>query len=529
MDIISAFISFFNDLPTISKTLFILCFCSLLVMHWTYLRSKRAFLPIMLVTALLMASSFATIDPFFHTWDESFHALVAKNLSESYLSPHLINENLFGSEPEVWIGKYIWLHKPPLSLWQMAVSIDLLGETVFAVRLPSILAFGGTCLFIYKIGERLFDKKTAYYGALLFLLYQFGLEQVAGIHTADHIDVAFTFYVTASFWAWITFRQEHKTVFLFLIGFFAGLAVLTKWLAGLLVFGVWGIHLISLIFGQRDLVYKETSLMLRSLGIALIVFLPWNVYAALKFPVEYWYEFDHARRHFYEVIELHGGDFWYYWHNLSTLFGSGTLIPFVIVLSTVCAISFIKNPKDQLATASFIFIPYAFFTLASTKMENFVTIVSPIILLCVSAFFVRLSVFLNERTKLSRQWSFVLLPFFIIFFLRPKESMKNHRLNDVKVRAINENKRKWIKGLEVQENAVYFYDGASDYEQITHMFYHNNLAISGLPNSKQIDKMNGAMRNCVIIYKDDPPDNSEFPKETRFIKMPDKQTLALKR
>lgn len=529
MGAINDFISFYTHLPIISKVFLLLGFGSLLVTHFIYLRSKRGLIPLLLLTALLIASAFAAIDPFLHTWDESFHALVAKNASEGYLSPHLINEDFFRYNPEVWIGNYIWLHKPPLSLWQMAASIDLFGKHILAVRLPSILAFGGTCVFVYKIGERLFDKKMAYYGALLFILYQFGLEQVAGIHTADHIDVAFTFYVTASFWAWISFQQDRKTVFLVLTGLFVGLAVLTKWMVGLLVFGVWGVHLITLMLRHRENLLNELFSMLKSLGIALLVMLPWNIYAAIRYPVEYWFEFNHARRHFYEVIELHGGDGWFYWDNLSNLFGSGTLMPYIVLFSLIGTILILKKSRERIAIATFVLLPYLFFTMASTKMSNFVSIVSPIILLCMAVLFYRLAELLNERTKPSKYWSFILLPLFLIFFLRPKESLRNHHFNDVWVRTFHEYKQTKIKELKTMENAVYFYYDARHYEQIIHMFYHNNLALPGLPTREQLERIKDEGRRLVIVYKDVPPENLDFPKNTRFIKMPDRQTSTRER
>ena len=56
----------------------------------------------------------------------------------------------------------------------------------------------------------------------------------------DQIRVAFGFYVLASIWAFAEYYNSNKTYWTLLIGFFAGCAVLNKWLPGLIVYGAWG-------------------------------------------------------------------------------------------------------------------------------------------------------------------------------------------------------------------------------------------------------------------------------------------------
>lgn len=74
-----------------------------------------------------------------HTWDEKFHALVAKNLMDNPFQPILIKENLLHLNHEIWSFSHIWFSKPPLAHWPMAASMSIFGVNEIALRLPSLL------------------------------------------------------------------------------------------------------------------------------------------------------------------------------------------------------------------------------------------------------------------------------------------------------------------------------------------------------------------------------------------------------
>ena len=102
--------------------------------------------------ALLTAGGFclfvfaAISTPFLYCWDERFHALVAKNCMDHPFSPTLYSEwpidNVYpeGSWSETsWHHGYVWLHKQPLFLWQIALCFKLFGVSLFTLRLPSVI------------------------------------------------------------------------------------------------------------------------------------------------------------------------------------------------------------------------------------------------------------------------------------------------------------------------------------------------------------------------------------------------------
>src|SRR5687768_11870528 len=77
------------------------------------------------VLRLLMTNT----DPFIYDWDEQYHALVAKNLADHPGIPKLYSEPLLHPEEMRWDKNHIWLHKPPLFLWLIAMSIKIFGAT----------------------------------------------------------------------------------------------------------------------------------------------------------------------------------------------------------------------------------------------------------------------------------------------------------------------------------------------------------------------------------------------------------------
>src|SRR5688572_20890086 len=68
-------------------------------------------------------------DPFLYDWDEQYHALVARNLTEHPGTPMLYKNPLLPVDITRWADNHIWLHKPPLFLWLIAISVEIFGAT----------------------------------------------------------------------------------------------------------------------------------------------------------------------------------------------------------------------------------------------------------------------------------------------------------------------------------------------------------------------------------------------------------------
>ena len=209
------------------------------LVSYNFSKTKRYAVPLLFVATLLLGYFIVNLDHFLILWDEQYHALVAKNLIDNPLKPCLYRHPILGYDHRIWTNNHVWLHKQPLFLWQMALSIKLFGANELAVRIPSILMHAIIPVLIYRIGTNIKNRDTGYYGALLFAVAYFPLELVAGRYSTDHNDIAFLFYMTASFWAWFEYQRSKKKYWIILIGLFSGGAVLVKWLMGVFIYIVW--------------------------------------------------------------------------------------------------------------------------------------------------------------------------------------------------------------------------------------------------------------------------------------------------
>ncbi|MBP7399885.1 MAG: hypothetical protein KA954_09890, partial [Chitinophagales bacterium] len=70
---------------------------------------------------------FNSFFPYLHDWDERFHALVAKNMMTHPFTPMLRANPVLPYDETSWTDGHIWLHKQPLFLWQMALSMKIFG------------------------------------------------------------------------------------------------------------------------------------------------------------------------------------------------------------------------------------------------------------------------------------------------------------------------------------------------------------------------------------------------------------------
>lgn len=319
--------------------------------------------------------SFIALDPFFHPWDERFHALVAKNLTGHMMKPTLYEELSFSLNPMAWDRWHIWLHKQPLFLWQSAISFKLFGISPFAFRLPSILLSALAIPAIYRSGKLIWNARAGYFSAIIFMTTSWLMELISGDAQLDSNDLTFVAYITLSIWAMIEYQYSGKLRYALLAGLFSGGAILCKWLVGLLAFGGWGVWNIA----TREVNWR----VLKHFGLALcttvVVSGWWQVYIMLKYPVEAAKSYGYNTLHFKKALEGHGGDWDYHLLKSPELFGEWAvwlLIPAIILV----LYNFRSRPFGWMAIAM-VLVVNVFFAFAATKMPSFTFVVlGPIVL-----------------------------------------------------------------------------------------------------------------------------------------------------
>lgn len=323
---------------------------------------------------LLMIS----FDPYLHDWDERFHALVAKHMMANPFVPMLRQHPVIAYDYTAWCCNHIWVHKQPLFMWQMAASMKLFGVNEFAMRLPSALLGAIAPLMIYRIGVLwLADKKVAYLGALFFALSYYQLELTSGYFSLDHNDLVYGFYVLASIWAYVEYRTRLSKpwVWLLLLGLFVGCAVLNKWLTGLLVYAGWGSML--LVNAEERTHWANWLHMGLALLVAVLVFLPWQIYTASAFPIETAWEQQFNIMHITQPLDGHTGNAWFHVRFMTIHYGIW-LLPFMVIGATVLlAKGWLKRPFTLEMLVMFLLV-YVFFSQVATKMLAFTFVVAPI-------------------------------------------------------------------------------------------------------------------------------------------------------
>lgn len=321
------------------------------------------------IATLIMSITATLLDPYLHLWDEAFHAVVAKNMLNHPLKPTLYEFHAVELGTPNWSGDHIWLHKQPLFLWQIALSFWVFGIEEWAIRFPSALLYTLMIPMAYRCGKLLKNESLAYFSAALLFATSYCYQLISGAYLVDHNDISFLFYVSASIWALLEFTENEKPKWLILVGVFCGLAILVKWLTGFLAIGALGLWLIL----EKKAPFKYFTRFLLAFLVACIVFVPWQVYAAINYPDVFWRELNLNSRHFWEVVEGHSEPWYFYFKNLWNVYGALLMFFFLIPVHFLANRKGIIKPSI-IVLGAVVLVIYAFFSMASTKMPSFTLI-----------------------------------------------------------------------------------------------------------------------------------------------------------
>jgi 4-amino-4-deoxy-L-arabinose transferase-like glycosyltransferase len=240
--------------------------------------------------------------------DESFHALVAKNLLRHPLQPTLIDHPYLPYDHRSWIENRVWLHKPILPLWQIAGSFALLGVSTFALRLPSVLLSAGAAWLTYLIGRALFDRRTGLVAAAIQAANPAITLLVHGYLFSDHSDVALLFWVELGAYFVIRTMQTGAGGYALLAGVSQGLAYLSKSYLAALIAGLaatsWLLPRVGLGRAEEGRIRLRHLLVLMAATLATAA--PWTVYCAVRYPREFAHEHAYVFAHLRSGVENWG-------------------------------------------------------------------------------------------------------------------------------------------------------------------------------------------------------------------------------
>ena len=462
--------------------------------------SHRLSLTLILLSGLLLRL-FTCTDSFPHEWDERYHFLVAKNLSENFLHPKLYPTILLENNYKNWCANYTWLHKPPLTLWAIALSFKLFGISEFTGRFPSLF-FSTVCIYLtYRIAFFLYkDKKIALLAAFFHSVNGLVIEMACGRAASDHIDTTFFFILELSVFLSLFYFEKKKIYLVVLIGILTGLAVLTKWYVGLFI-----LPLFWIINADKINFWRVSFLTLFALSISFCVFYPWQYYILANFPNEALWEKEYNFRHIFEVIEGHGEPWWYHIDKARIFWNE---LIYVVVLWFFYQWSQTPTQRRFLILLFWIAVPYTIFSITVTKMPGYILFTAP-------AFFIMLSAFVFFCLKQVKNVYFFNFLAIIVLFLALRFGFE--RIKPFKDYAYLNAKKEQIlnyKQIFNQEKAVIF----NTKSNIETMFYTSFLAYEKIPSQADIDLAKSKNYQIGVIFVENLPDYILKDKEIKILK-----------
>lgn len=325
---------------------------------------------------------FVMSDAVLHLWDERYHALVAKHMMTEPYSPKLYLQTLLPYDYTNWTTNHIWLHKQPLPLWAISGSFQLFGINHFALRLPSLVLTTIGIILVYKVCFYLFKKEqTSLFAAFLFSVNGYIIELTGGRQATDHPDVFFMFFILLGIYYGTRFIDTNKKAYNILVGVCLGAALLSKWLPAFIIVPVWFL----LVWDSKKYSTKSIFIQLAVIIlIGLILFLPWQLYIHHTFPKEAQWETSYNSKHFFETLEGQYAPWYYFLDRMRIDYGELIYVPVIWLVYTLYQQ---KNQLKLWGLFLWFLIPIVFFSFAANKMQGYILISAPALMITTAGFY----------------------------------------------------------------------------------------------------------------------------------------------
>ena len=313
-------------------------------------------------------------------WDERYHALVAKNLMIHPLKPALITDGLLPLNALDWSMCDVWLAKPPLAMWLMAVSIKIFGVNELGLRLPSIIISLGSLYLTYKIGKKLFNKTIALWAVFFYAVNGLLYEINTGIIAGDHVDTLFFFLFQLSIFIIIQDKPNETRSTSTQIGILTGLAFLTKWTMACFI----PLVIIPIFWLQSKRIQDVIVFVAIMVIFTTCTAAPWLVYIVYHFPDETSNILHGMVTPVTEVIQEHGGVWYYYLNTMRINIHEGIYLPLLFLIFFLW-----KKPSQKLwILAIWIGLPLVLLSIFATKREVY-------LMMLATPFFLTMGYFLD--------------------------------------------------------------------------------------------------------------------------------------
>jgi hypothetical protein len=299
--------------------------------------------------------------------NEGLYAEIAREMlvTKNYILPHL--------------NFTLYIEKPPLLYWLIALSFDALGTDVFAARFVTATSGVITCLALIAFGTKL-NRTSLGYLAAIIVATSIGFQIIMRMVFFDPLLTACLTIALLSFYIWY---EKSQLVYLRCFYIFLGLAVLTKGFIGLLLPA--GIIFFFMLMARSPL--SQWIKFFDWIGILLFfaVVIPWHVAMAMQHEGFLWrYLFEEQFLRFLnqrEPFDYHTGPFYYYLPRLLVY-----LLPWTCLLPVFfLRRKNIESNKLSLFLWLWFLVPLIFFSLSAAKGDYYMVLAVPPLALLLSA------------------------------------------------------------------------------------------------------------------------------------------------
>lgn len=430
---------------------------------------------LLLLLGGLILRFYTASDPYLHSWDERYHALVAKNLMQHPFLPTLYENPILPYDFKSWISSHVWVHKQPLPLWSIALSFSIFGVNEIALRLPSILLTTMGIGLTYCIAKYFFNQRIAFVAAFFYSINGLIIELTAGRVATDHIDIFFLFFVQFSIYCCIKFAQNKKLIFNLLAAVALAFAILSKWLPALIVLPIWLLLVLESQHFSRKQIISSAILFL---SITCLLFLPWQWYIFSAFPKEASWEASFNLKHFTEVLDGRDGGIFYFLNKIRQNYGELIYLPLLWFLWQLYKD---WSNKKLLAIAAWFFVPLIFFSLAKTKMQGYLLFTSPALFLMTAGFYLYI-----EEFRKKPKWKIFAIAVQLLLIALPIR----YTIERIKPFGDYDRNPAWVQELKALDQRNIENGVLLNYNRpIEAMFYTDLVAYAHIPTTDQIKEL----------------------------------------
>ncbi len=152
----------------------------------------------------------------------------------------------FGTPP--WWAHLSFHDHPPLIMAIQHIFIEVIGDSLLAVRLPSVIAGLTTILLVYLLGKEIFSRRVGLIAAALLSVQSYHI-WISRLGLQESIVIAL---MLLTIWLWVIATKKDQWYLWLLWGGSLGLSILAKYSAGVII-PIFIVHAII----YRHKVYKS--------------------------------------------------------------------------------------------------------------------------------------------------------------------------------------------------------------------------------------------------------------------------------